>query len=489
MRLRDRLLRLDNYRWALLLGFLFALPLLIILLILGPIAGVLLVPDWLVCLFFVPSFLGSFAAATSYIGRLVDGFANWRKQPSTLFSRLAHIKNIAAAPYSRLEISGTLIGALFGVSITISLALLGAVIPGSSFLPYALACLIFGLANINTFSGLGNRLGASLGALPFFFNPASTNPYDKMRLRTERIVMLLAILAGLIIALSLVFSMGFGLIPIGGLTAFFVGGGIPFGLSGALFTLSFTSALVSATDYFSRAGSFAKLLILKRFFKNKKDKILDMENRLMGRTHEYRGALVGVSLGIALAILAITLLLLMQPLTSPIALLMVFVVATSILGGLSSRIGRFIDGLVARDTPALTPPASSASDLPPPVPPSASDIPTNISPLPGLSYEQINDDHPPPARPSSSFGMILAATQDLSIPSSMTTTNDNKKSNTPKRKTAPEELTQEQPGKKTRYFFRGGSTPLPPSPHCSRKGCFEDLTHERAPAQKVAMGF
>lgn len=438
MTLREKLLKLDNFRWALMLGLPIALAILIPLLAAGAITGIYLIPDWLVNLFFVPSFIGGLTAAAGYIGRLIDGFTNWlsgKGRSTTLASELSGQK-LNKTPTSPWEILFTLIGVAIGIAITLALILSGVGVPFAGILPFGLACIVFGLSNINTFAGLANRLGSSIGAIPVLFGKAKDEYDQKSRLIEERVAVFLAILIGLAIGLALVFTMGAGLVPVGGITAFFIGMHLPAAATGALFTLSFAGTLASATDYFARAGSYAKYLILKHGLHDKTQRMTDMESYISGRTHEYRGAFVGVSIGLIIGAIAIGVLLATQPylfagVLGAVALIMVAVAATSIIGGLAARIGRYLDGL--KDEPGSSENAEEVSSeedtlpfLPPPPSPTSSltsvvaQLPCSQQPMPMSSLEArpIASSVPAPTTPTVTISAANTAFTKASSPNS-----------------------------------------------------------------------
>ncbi|GEM_PF-5337071 len=352
MSLRKRFLKLDNYRWALLFGIPISIAILIPLLAMGVLSSTFLVPEWLVGCFFIPSFVGGFTASAGYIGRLIDTITNAVKRkkegkgrPVTLVS-LALNKQLRPTPVSKWETLFTALCIALAIALSLAFIFSSGAIPFVNLIPHAFACTIFTLANINIFAGLGNRFGSSVGVVSSFTNKT---PADTLRLPGERIAMLAAVIIGLLLSITLAATLGMGLIPVAGITSFFIGTtGIP-ALTGTLFALSFTGQLTSATDYFSRAGYYLKYLYLKATDQTDENVIKYVQTR----QHEYRGALVGVAAGLALGAIAVTALMLTQPqlfvgALGVIALVMVVVTAVSILGGIASRTGRLLDGFESR---------------------------------------------------------------------------------------------------------------------------------------------
>lgn len=337
---RENHLKLDNYRWALILGLPIALAILIPLLALGVITGVYLIPDWLIGLFFIPSFLGNFISGSTYIGRLIDSITALLSKkskndeekipPITLISAIAR-KVTNLGHFSKWELFFTGLGFLLGIGITAALIATGFGVPLIEHLPSVLAYSLFALGNVAAFAGLGNRFGVS------------TSGDSKLRLTPERKAILIAILIGIALGIILAITGGMGAIPVAGITAFFIGAKFT-ALTGTLFTLSLASTLASATDYFVRAFYYLRYLIGTT--DQKTNELITGPN---SKLHEYRGAFIGVSAGLVLGAVAVATLMLTQPhlfigVLGVVALVMVVVAATSMLGGLCSRIGRYLDG-------------------------------------------------------------------------------------------------------------------------------------------------
>lgn len=373
MSIMEPLKRMDNSRWAMLISALLSLGLLSALIALGAITGVESTPEWLVGLFTVTGFVGGITAASTYMGRLLDGFISFFKTRgqskyhiyvaslASLLAKTANEKTQSNTPQigtkiSKKEIIFTLVGVLFGIGIALTIALTGGIVPLAVILPFGFAVALFAFNCVNIFGGLANRLGSSLGVFTQWVKNRFRSDDEKNkkqkeqcvlngkpplppRLAGERAAILLAIVAGVIITVALIASFAAGGVGVAGITAFFIGASKFACLNALLFGLSFTGLLASAVDYFARAACYLRHLVSKNY---------EVEY-MQQKRHEYRGAFIGVILGASIGVVTIaTLAILASSLFvgpgGAFALIMIFIAASSIFGGLGSRFGRLLDG-------------------------------------------------------------------------------------------------------------------------------------------------
>ena len=129
---------------------------------------------------------------------------------------------------------------------------------------------------------------------------------------------------------------------------------IPVWIAGIIFVASFTSSIVSCTDYTAKAYNYL------RFASNNAEKPL--ADNLRTKRHEYRGAMVGIGIGLTIGLIILTALLITQPhifigLAGIVVAAVIITSSMGLMGGISSRIGRFIDGFTGQQpaTPAAKP--------------------------------------------------------------------------------------------------------------------------------------
>ena len=321
---------LNNQRWAIILALFFSILFLITLIILGALSilmGSALAPAWLISIFFIIPFIRNFISTASSLGRTVDlaTLAINQEQPSTLISKLTDTKLIPDSSFSKKELIFTLLGLGIGILAFIGISLTDFKIPYLGIIPPGLAHVLFAMASLGIFAGLGNRIGLSLSE-------------TSIRLQSEKYAMLIAFILGMTLASIMLATNSFAFIHIPGLTGFFADAGI---FKEALFFLTFSSLLVSFADNCARSLSFIKYLI------GNDDEI---EKHFKGRLNEYRGAFVGSIAGLFLSGIAVTILLIFFPELFPSLLLCVTGMATlmiatvNVIAGLCSSIGCYIDG-------------------------------------------------------------------------------------------------------------------------------------------------
>ena len=339
---QDKIKKLDNYRLALL----FVLPISIALLIyLFCVHGILL-PEWFLDLLQIPAVLGALFSGSTYIARILDALST-RKSSDRSSRKLATIFNFQVPAQREISLGekiGTIIGLLAGVATSIALICLGEIIPLAKPL-HALGDILFTLGSISAFAGLGNRLGSCIGT---------------DRPKNEKIALSIATIIGIALGIALFATGAAALVSVMGVTSFFSGGlAIPVWIAGIIFVASFTSSIVSCTDYTAKAYNYL------RFASNNAEKPL--ADNLRTKRHEYRGAMVGVGIGLTIGLIILTALLITQPhifigLAGIVVAAVIITSSMGLMGGISSRIGRFIDGFTGQQ-PATQAAKSNSADL------------------------------------------------------------------------------------------------------------------------------
>lgn len=301
--------KLDYHVKGILLAIPFAIALLVSLVSLG--AADLIFTDWFVTLISIPSFISSQLSAFGYFGRMTDLFRHLKKT----FAKNKH------------EFIGNIFGFLTGIAIAISVAVTGIGIPLVATLG-VFANIIFAGRQINTFAGLGSRLGKCA---------------DKdSRPLSEKIIVILSLIAGIIFGSILFLTFSASVVTVVGISAFFSGGAIfPVWLSGIIFVLTISSSMASAGDYFAKALNF-----IRSFFMNPGHVTKQVAN---GR-YDYGGALLGVCIGIVVGAIIIAAIAAFNPpilagLVGIAAGALIVITSISVFGGICSLCGRIIDGI------------------------------------------------------------------------------------------------------------------------------------------------
>lgn len=301
--------RLDYYRKAILLSLPIAGFLLIYLLISNPAS--LLLTEKFLDLITIPAFVGNIISGSSYVARSIDAYFSQAKR----------------AVAGKWEKYGTMIGIGLGLAAGVALSVLHFTMPFATTL-FGFANVIFTVTQISCFSGLGNRVGNCVDGTS--------------RPKFENNVIAGTGLLGTIAAVLLVVCSAAAYISIAGVTSFFTGGAlIPLWVSGFIFIGTFVGAWMSAADYLAKAINFVRTIL--DFSQTDKETILT-------KFHEYRGASIGVMLGIGIGTIAVAVLLITQPhllagIAGAVAAVMIITTSISVVGGLFSRIGRLIDGM------------------------------------------------------------------------------------------------------------------------------------------------
>jgi hypothetical protein len=342
----ESLKNLDNFRWAALSVLPLSFALLIYLISMGALAIYGINPAWLVYLMRIPFLTGALLSGATYLGRLVDAFTTRavaevsplspELDPAVLdttlktanktglsfyLSTFLNFKIKVANPIRAGEKWCTLLGISAGAAVTIILPIVcDYAVPFAGALK-GLAYAVFGLCNVGVFGGLGNRLGSCC--------------IDKSRLPNERAAIVASVVLGTIMGFTLVFCLSSAVFSALTVTAFFTNGLIllPMVAKIILFTVQSGGITAAAADYATRAYNY--------FFKQN-DPVVQK------RIHEYRGAAVGISVGLMMTIGIFVALCLTQPIAPYFAILPFLLMTAnfSIFGGLCSRLGRCIDGLV-----------------------------------------------------------------------------------------------------------------------------------------------
>lgn len=340
----EKIKKFDWYRMALLLGIPISTAILAYLL--GSGSGDLLLADPVLDIITIPAFIGSFLSGTTYIARLLDAYFPNRQNNQATQKKIATPQATTKPPKRRIgprERRGTVIGLIAG------LIVVGVTIGCQVSVPFlaplsGFAYVLFSIGVISTFAGLGNRLGNSL-------DDKSTRQWN------ERIAIGIAAILGLTAGITIAALSISTAVSVVGVTTFVTGGAaLPVGIAGIVFTLAMAGTTVAFADYSMKAINFVKYTWLTRSGANQVSNYanLKFQKTIGQRYHEYRGSLVGVSAGLVVGGVIITALLLTQPYLfagaaiAGVAGVLITMTTTAILGGLSSRIGRLVDGFEAK---------------------------------------------------------------------------------------------------------------------------------------------
>ncbi len=264
--------------------------------------------EWFLDILPVGYFIGNALAGGTYLRRSMD-----IKQASLVREK----------PGNNYEFKGTLGGLAFGLLFAVTLFALKFPIPFVTSLSGAANCYYL-LMQMGGYAGTGSRIGSML-----MKNPT--------RERNEVMAIGVTGLSSLIVAAVVVGLAAVSLVAIAGATTIFSGGAtLPLWLTCAFFMTSFVSTMMSAADYATKSANFAR-----SFYTNKR--VFDPERKC-----EYRGSFVGVSTGLVVAVVVITGLALAQPyvfagIVGVVVACAVIATAVSVIGGICSRIGRFLD--------------------------------------------------------------------------------------------------------------------------------------------------
>ncbi len=299
-----RLRKLDSYGKTVLV--ILPISLILLAILYGLDSTELLSKNWFLDL--LPPF--------ALIGSLVSG--------STYFATSMTIRQTREKDYSthksyfNREYIGTVLGVTVGLVIGIVLSLLNVSLPFTAAL-CGLANTFFVVTQIGIFGGIGNRLGSCVDK-------------KSMRLSSEVYVISLTALASVIIG-----SVIFALFAATCLTG---GAALPLWFAGILFVSSFTSTMISTADYATKARNYI-------YANSTTDEVV--KKVVLKRKNEYRGSLGGVSIGLCIGIVVLAMLVIAQPylfvgLMGVITAVTIITTSISILGGLCSRMGRFLDG-------------------------------------------------------------------------------------------------------------------------------------------------
>ncbi len=284
--------------------------------------------DWFLPLVTIPAFIGNHISGGTYFGREAD--------------------LIVQKPQRSYEKSGTALGILFGLTVGIGLAILGAgdFLSGGSLggLVDIIDILFTILASVASFAGFGNRLGSAVQ------NSQGDRFFERLSsvIVNEKKPILIGAMVGLTFSLT-TWLLGIAVFTgIAGIS--FLTGGLPLWIMGGLFVLSYTSSFASGFDYFGRAYSYIQATY------NNDEKA---QNEMAGKTYQYKGAAIGVAIGAVIAIGIIITLLVTQPyLFALVAAAGVFFVCTGTWGGICSRLGRILfDERTPIEKPKLEPAA------------------------------------------------------------------------------------------------------------------------------------
>lgn len=300
-----------HYRRAALISLPISFGMLLYLIL----SGGYFLPQWFFDLLLPVGFIGSSLSGATYIARPLDSNSQ------------------------RAEKIGTVIFAGIGLAVTIGVGILAKLsgIPLGNGLG-KLAYAVFGLGNISTFAGLGNRLGSTTN---------TTIPKNERASRVAGAVIGAGIGAALCVCAKTAL--------LSAATLFIPGASIvlPAVLSSVVLGASVSSTGASAFDYASKAYNYARYrlgyLNATNSDKGIDPKILkernDLRQRIESQPHEYRGSAVGVGLGIAAAIVICICMPHVGAALVGLALTAVVVAGCcSMIGGICSRIGRVIDG-------------------------------------------------------------------------------------------------------------------------------------------------
>jgi len=293
--LKRRWAEADNYQRAALVSMIFGLG---IVSTLAAIGG-LLFQSWYLCLIAVPSLLGTILSGSTYIGVLFDKM------------RVA-------------EKRGTFAGVALAVTLALAapiLALLAPVYSIASNIPFInspirwFAYVLFGMTEVNSLAGLGNRACATL---------KPDNP-KAGRLTSERRLMRAGILVGAAAGATLFLKASAFLTGSSTMAAVIPGlsiiAGFPPAAAGIVGAIVVASICASAADYISKTWNYLKYCLqdqntqtlklqkdlapcLKQ--KQKLQDQIDFRERIEQRKNEYKGASFGVLKGAVVSALIIS---------------------------------------------------------------------------------------------------------------------------------------------------------------------------------------
>jgi hypothetical protein len=329
---KEVLSKLDNERLAIAIVSIIALALLFPLLVIAP--G-LLEAEWFLNILTVLAEYGSFIAGAAYIGRLCNLFTatscEINKKEKTKVTTFLNKEVVMGRQILIREKELTPIGMLLGIMLAVVCIVLHVTVPFLSIFSW-FAYILFILGYGCALAGLFNRLGSSM---------------DGTRLPQEKTAILFGAGLGLVFAVSLIVVLALTgslpLVAVAGISKVFFD---LFVLHKTLFTLTFILSLTSVStsffDYFAKAYCFLKYRL------GSQDKALN--ERIESRYHEYRGAFLGLGVGILLALgiivgLLVTGGLASAPLVVAATLCITVITCGSATSALFSRIGRVIDGL------------------------------------------------------------------------------------------------------------------------------------------------
>lgn len=261
----------------------------------------LFVSEWFFDLLPPFAFVGSLLSGSTYFARALEIDQAFEKKKTRAINR---------------EYAGTAAGVVIGLAVGVAL-LLKLSVPFASSL-CGLANAVFLVNQIGMFGGVGSRLGSCA-------NHKSPRPVSE-----RYAIGMTALISVAVAAVIFAFSAA-ALVSVVGVTTFFTSGAaLPLWIVGALFVTSFASTMISAVDYTSKAVNHLRS-------KNTSEK-----------KHEYQGSFFGVSAGVCLGVAVIVGLAIAQPhiflgVLGVAAAVAIIATSVSIIGGLCSRIGRFLD--------------------------------------------------------------------------------------------------------------------------------------------------
>lgn len=310
--IKERFQNFDNYRWGIFFTLVIAASLLTALLLLGDLSA----SQWFIELIVIPSFVARLVSGGTYLARIRD-MLSVKKQSDTnyavdtLFKSNANTSRNIGNWEKRLSILGIILGitvAAIAIVFHASVPLLGS-LGGFGY-------VIYTLGFIGILAGIGNRLGFC---------------FDKTRDKSERIIVAVMTTLGLALAIALMASSSISLTAIAGVTPFIIGASFPPALAAVLFTFIMVSVFTSAADYLGKSWCYLRAT--------------RGDPNMNAKKHEYLGALVGVGLGLAIGSIVIACLPALFTGIGGIAVGgTVLLTCVGVLGGLSSRVGRFLDG-------------------------------------------------------------------------------------------------------------------------------------------------
>ncbi len=357
-RLKKGFKNLDNYRWSIV----FTLPISLIFLIYLGIQSDFLLAQWALDCILISSFVGRFVSGGSYFARLLDASTTRQlKGKEYVLLTPANSKLKISHPIGRYERWGTRLGVALGIAVGIAACFLHAAVPLVGPLS-VVAFPVYVLGFTGIFGGLGQRFGIGL---------------DRNRNRefTEKTLMISFALLGIALGFALFFTSGAAVLAVSGVTPFVVGAAFPLVLEALVFALVSGSIFASAADYLGKS-----LCYLYSF---RTQKGVEFSEIMAAKRHEYRGALVGVILGAGIsAALMLSLPILPVGVVGAAVASIVALTLVGVLGGLSSRVGRLMDGF--NEQKAIE--AASASDENPKgLNPSPANTPVNLSVSPSAN--------------------------------------------------------------------------------------------------------